>query len=86
MSDPIDHYSALRPIAEQMARILEHGCSDHHCRMVKRKRGQGTNGGCRCIRDLNWIGKALVDEADKVSHFCTAIPVFDRTSPGPEAP
>ncbi len=81
-----DEYTNLRPLAEEMARLLEYGCSDHHCRLVKRPRGQGTNGGCKCIRGLSWLGQSLAAEADVVEGVCGSDPVFDKSALLPKPP
>jgi hypothetical protein len=33
---------------------LNHGCSDGYC-VIERQKGQHTNGGCRCLMDLDYI-------------------------------
>lgn len=38
---------------EDAAKALRYGCSDHYCKLVPDKpKGMGTNGGCRCLREL----------------------------------
>ncbi len=72
-----DAYTQLRSIAVEMKRLLEHGCSDHHCRMVKRPRGMGTNGGCKCIRHFMDLSECGVRDADAVRHIVgNALPVM----------
>lgn len=31
------------------------GCTDHGCVIAGKREGMGTNGGCRCLRNLNQV-------------------------------
>ncbi len=74
-----DPYTQLRSTVVSLERLIQHGCSDHHCRLVKRPRGQGTNGGCKCIRNLKDIALMVASDAESVIYVMGSLPVIDRT-------
>lgn len=56
--------------ARYLSNLLRYGCTDAHCRMIKRERGMHTNGGCRCIEHLAEIALdvAVCAEANANKH------------------
>lgn len=42
------------------------GCSDGYCTVTGRKGGQHTNGGCRCLRDLTFQQRSLIQAARRL--------------------
>lgn len=66
-----DGFDQLRPAAMELARLLEWGCSDGSCRLVKRHRGQVTNGGCKCLRHLAELSLIVAAGAEAVRYKAT---------------
>lgn len=49
----------LQEQLKQLQLLLEHGCLDGYCE-IERTRGQHTNGGCRCWKEIK---RGLLDAA-----------------------
>jgi hypothetical protein len=45
-------WAELQIRTREMSDLLRYGCTDAHCRMIRRPVGMHTNGGCRCVGRL----------------------------------
>jgi hypothetical protein len=55
----------LQMRARELFSLMQHGCTDGHCKMRPRKGSMHTNGGCRCVGTLADLALDVASEADK---------------------
>lgn len=53
-------------LGREIATIIDHGCSDGHCK-IKKKTGMHTNGGCRCYDSLAILGIEMATAAERLN-------------------
>ena len=65
----------VRVFGHYVTRIIQHGCSNGYCRMVKRTGGMHTNGGCNCMRRLSEFSLELAQASDSLAPFVGMAPL-----------